>query len=80
MARFAAAHSLHTTVSWLTTQSLARQFTPRTPPYSPVGVGLGWLVGRDWRLRRVVFNFGAGSGGRAFLALYPRARGCVAAD
>lgn len=71
MARFAAAHSLHTAVSWLTTQSRARQFTPRTPPHSPVGVGLGWLVGRDWRLRRVVFNFGAGSGGRAFLALYP---------
>jgi CubicO group peptidase (beta-lactamase class C family) len=71
MARFGAAHSVHSAVSWLTTQSLARQLTPRTPPHSPVGVGLGWLVGRDWRLRRVVFNFGAGSGGRAFLALYP---------
>ena len=71
MARFAAAHSVHTAVSWLTPHSRARQFTPRTPPHSPVGVGLGWLVGRDWRLRRVVFNFGAGSGGRAFLALYP---------
>ena len=71
MARFAAAHSVHAAASWLTTRSIAQQFTPCTPSHSPVGVGLGWLVGRDWRLRRVVFNFGAGSGGRAFLALYP---------
>ena len=50
MARFAAAHSVHSAVPWLTTPSLERQFTPRTPPSSPVGVGLGWLIGRDWRL------------------------------
>jgi len=33
---------------------------------------MGWLIGREWRFRPVVFNFGAGSGGRAFMALYPQ--------
>jgi CubicO group peptidase (beta-lactamase class C family) len=70
MAHFAAAHGSGTG-SFLRPETQRIQFQARTPPSSPAGMALGWLVARDWRLRRVVFNFGAGSGGRGFLVLYP---------
>jgi CubicO group peptidase (beta-lactamase class C family) len=71
IARFGAAHGSRAADPFLRPESLRTQFEVRTPPGSPIGVALGWLVARDWRLRRVAFNFGAGSGGRAFLAVYP---------
>ena len=71
MVRFAAAHTFAGRAPLLQEASLRVQFQSRTPTGSPVGVSLGWLVARDWRLRRVAFNFGAGSGGRAFMAVYP---------
>ena len=71
MVRFATAHSISGRGRFLSRQGLELLFQPQTPPRSPIGVGMGWLVGRDWRLRRVVFNFGAGSGGRGFMVLYP---------
>ena len=78
MARFGAAHGYGGDNPFLRTESLYTQFQVRTPPASPVGVAMGWLVARDWRLRRVAFNFGAGSGGRAFLAVYPDEKVAVA--
>lgn len=71
MIRFAAAHSRKGRGHFLSRQGLELLFQPQTPPRSPIGIGMGWLVGRDWRLRRVVFNFGAGSGRRGFMVLYP---------
>jgi CubicO group peptidase (beta-lactamase class C family) len=71
MVRFAAAHAASRQNSFLQSESLRLLFRPRTPGFGPLGVAMGWLVGRDWRLRRVCFNFGAGSGGRAFMAVFP---------
>jgi CubicO group peptidase (beta-lactamase class C family) len=46
--------------------------TPRTGIGGIVGYGLGWMTARDLHLRRVHFHFGAGSGGTAVLAIYPK--------
>jgi len=63
--------SAHFEGSFLKRETVRLFWTPRTPRWSPVGVAMGWMVLRDWRLRKMVFHFGAGSGGTSLLLLYP---------
>jgi len=68
---FGNAHIKPYNEGFLRDETIDLLFTPRSRSPSPVGQGLGWVVGFDPRLRRVRLHFGAGSGGTAVLAIFP---------
>jgi serine beta-lactamase-like protein LACTB len=54
-------------------------FTPLSRATPPVfGYALGWITMRDLDLRRMYMHFGAGSGGTAWLGVFPDQRAVVA--
>ncbi|MGH7672703.1 MAG: serine hydrolase domain-containing protein [Gemmatimonadales bacterium] len=78
MARFGMAHIEPHNRRFLSRETIDMLFSPRTGRLGTFGYGLGWMVARDARLRRVRFHFGAGSGGTSFLAVLPDRRVSVA--
>jgi len=70
MVRFGSAH-IRLNRGFLSNETIELLFTPRTKVLGLFGPGLGWLIARDHRARRVRFHFGAGSGGTSFLVVYP---------
>ena len=71
LARFGAAHIEPFNEGFLRDETLDLLFKPRTRQFVVFGQGLGWVVARDHRFRRLAAHFGAGSGGSSFLAIYP---------
>lgn len=71
MVRFGSAHIRPFNRGFLSDETIETLFTPRTKVLGLFGPGLGWLIARDHRARRVRFHFGAGSGGTSFLVVYP---------
>lgn len=71
MVRFGTAHIRPFNRGFLSDQTVELLFTSRTRVFGIFGQGLGWLIARDHRARRVRFHFGAGSGGTSFLVVYP---------
>ncbi len=74
LVRFGSAHLLPLHEGFLKSETLQLMFTPRSGMDGIAGYGLGWMTARDLHLRRVHFHFGAGSGGTAVLAIYPKQR------
>jgi CubicO group peptidase (beta-lactamase class C family) len=70
VARFGATHVVPHNRGFLRDETVAMLFRPRTKGL-PLGYALGWMAGRDHRLRRVYAHTGAGSGGTSFLAVLP---------
>lgn len=70
LVRFGNAHILPFNEGFLRPETVELLFTPRTRQFI-FGQGLGWVVARDHRARRARLHFGAGSGGTAFLVIYP---------
>lgn len=71
LVRFGSAFIQSREGSYLQPQTLELLFAPRSRQGGLIGYGLGWMTARDLHLRRVCFNFGAGSGGSSVLAVYP---------
>ena len=78
LARFGSAHTRPFNPGFLSDETIDLLFTPRTRVLGLFGPGLGWLVARDHRARRVRFHFGAGSGGTSLLVVYPDQQASVA--
>ena len=78
LARFASAHISALNAGFLKPETIDVLFTPRTLMAGFVGQCLGWMTARDLHLRDAYFHFGAGSGGTAFLMVFPEQRTAVA--
>ena len=77
--KFAHAHLVALNSGFLTENSLDMLFTPATSQLAGlIGWGMGWMIARDLHLRKVIFHFGAGSGGTSLLVIYPRQKVCIA--
>lgn len=78
LVRFASAHIRPFNRGFLRDETLDELFTPRTTRWMVFGQGLGWMIARDHRARRVHLHFGAGSGGTSLLAVYPDQQAAIA--
>lgn len=78
LARFGSAHIPSLGGGFLKSGTLEMLFDPRTRQGGVLGHGMGWMTGRDLRLRRAHFHFGAGSGATSVLAIFPNQRLSIA--